>query len=738
MAKTIGGKLVLGILLTGIVLLGYGGFCGLGDDSTSTTTTGSSVTVTASGTVNGVIRSAVTGTGMANVTVNFYNQSNVLVTSTTTDIYGAYTATLTAGIYTVQVNATGYINETVASLTVEGNITTTVESVQQVPTSVVTTGTVTGIVTDAFTGQGLTGVALQFRTGINVTSGTAVLTTTTTSGGAYSVSNINAGNYTVEATIANYTTLFFTATCVGGQTNANQNASITPVLPTGQTRIVLSWGETPYDLDSHTTGPITTSATDRFHVYYASRGSHTSSPYSELDVDDTSSYGPETTTIYQQATGTYKYYIHDYSNRYSTTSDALSKSLAQVKVYRGSALVATFHVPNIAGTLWAVFELNGNTIMPINTMTFESNPSVVGITPSTSDGTVVTGTATGVIRNASTGLPMSGVTVNVYTLTGTLAATYTTDVNGAYTATVTAGAYTITVVATGYINDTFTGLNITSTAVTIVEPVRQVPTSTTPGTVTGIIKDAFSGQGLSGVSLSFRSGINTTSGTVVLTATTTSGGAYTASNLTPGNYTVQATLANYATMFFTATCLGGQTNANQNASITPVLPAGQTRVVLSWGETPYDLDSHMTVPTTTAGTDRFHVYYANRGSSTTSPFVDLDTDDTYSYGPETVTIYQQVSGVYRYSIHDFSNGYSSSSTAMGASGAQVKVYRGSSLIATFNVPNQAGTLWTVFELNGDTVTPVNTMTYENNSSNVRSVELPTATDASLMQNLPRK
>lgn len=737
MVNTTGGKLVLGILLAGIVLLGYGGLCDLGGSTSSTTTTGSSVTVTASGTVNGVIRSAVTATGMAGVTVRFYNQSNVLITSTTTDVYGAYTATLTAGTYTVQVNATGYINETVTSLTVQGNVTTTVEPVQQVPTSAVATGTMTGIVTDAFTGQGLAGVALQFRIGINTTSGTVAGTATTTSGGAYTVSNINAGNYTVEATLTGYTTLFFTATCVGGQTNANQNASTTPVLPAGQTRIVLSWGETPYDLDSHSTGPVTTSATDRFHVYYASRGSHTSSPYSELDVDDTSSYGPETTTIYQQSTGTYKFYVHDYSNRYSTTSDALSKSLAQVKLYRGSALVATFHVPNIIGTLWAVFELSGDTVTPVNTMTFENDPSVVGGTPSTSGGTTVTGTATGVIRSASTGLPMSGVTVNVYTLAGTLAATYTTDVNGAYTATVTAGAYTIIVVATGYINDTFTGVNITSTAVTIVEPVRQVPTSTTPGTITGIIKDAFSGSGLSGVTLSFRSGLNATSGTVVLTATTTSGGAYTASNLTAGNYTVQAALANYATMFFTATCLGGQTNANQNASITPVLPAGQTRVVLTWGETPYDLDSHMTVPTTTAGTDRFHVYYANRGNSSSSPFVDLDTDDTYSYGPETVTIYQQTSGVYRYYIHDFSNGGSTTSSAMGASGAQVKVYRGSSLIATFNVPNQGGTVWAVFELSGDTVTPVNTMTFES-TSNLRSVELPDAIDASLMQNLPRK
>ena len=66
--------------------------------------------------------------------------------------------------------------------------------------------------------------------------------------------------------------------------------------------------------------------------------------------------------------------FHDYSNRHSATSYALSNSSAQVKVYRGGFHIGTFNVPtNTIGTLWTVFEMNGDTITPVNTMTNESS-----------------------------------------------------------------------------------------------------------------------------------------------------------------------------------------------------------------------------------------------------------------------------------------------------------------------------------------------------------------------------
>ena len=56
------------------------------------------------------------------------------------------------------------------------------------------------------------------------------------------------------------------------------------------------------------------------------------------------------------------------------------------------------------------------------------------------------------------------------------------------------------------------------------------------------------------------------------------------------------------------------------------------------------------------------------------------------------------------------------------SGAKVELYRGNTLIATYNVPiNTTGTVWNVFEIEGDTIRTINTMENNSNSSTVCSI-----------------
>ena len=52
-------------------------------------------------------------------------------------------------------------------------------------------------------------------------------------------------------------------------------------------------------------------------------------------------------------------------------------------------------------------------------------------------------------------------------------------------------------------------------------------------------------------------------------------------------------------------------------------------------------------------------------------------------------------------MHDYTNRGDTNSSALGISGARVELYRGGDMIARYNVPNQPGTLWTVFELEND-------------------------------------
>ena len=74
----------------------------------------------------------------------------------------------------------------------------------------------------------------------------------------------------------------------------------------------------------------------------------------------------------------------------------------------------------------------------------------------------------------------------------------------------------------------------------------------------------------------------------------------------------------------------------------------------------------------------------------------LDRDDQNGPpGTETITITKIRSGIYRYSVHDFTNRGTSSSTKLATSGASVKVFYNDNT-TTFSVPNLAGNLWGVF------------------------------------------
>ncbi|CAN5259433.1 hypothetical protein BH09ACT8_BH09ACT8_56740 [soil metagenome] len=181
---------------------------------------------------------------------------------------------------------------------------------------------------------------------------------------------------------------------------------------TPRVKIVLTWGSSPSDLDSHLTGPPSVVGGSPFHVFYSQRDYFQNGSYSsantrlsvDLDYDDTSSYGPESTTIRNLVPGDYYFYVHDYSNRNSTSSTAMGDSGATVTVYKPSqsddqnlfgflfgsifgSAPTVFHVDTSSdGTLWTVFKLtitagdvNNPTITAIDQYSYQSNPRSVGL-----------------------------------------------------------------------------------------------------------------------------------------------------------------------------------------------------------------------------------------------------------------------------------------------------------------------------------------------------------------------
>jgi hypothetical protein len=273
-------------------------------------------------------------------------------------------------------------------------------------------------------------------------------------------------------------------------------------------------------------------------------------------------------------------------------------------------------------------------------------------------------------------------------------------------------AHTLAITHPSFLPLAYNNVAVQQEAATQLEAVRMVPTTAaSPGSANVHVSNAFNGQSLSGVLLRARPGVNAVTGDPVATQTTGAQGTASFANLAAGSYTVEMSRAGYSGGFFTMTIIGGQTG-QYPSSIAPAVDAGQIRIILDWGIAPSDLDSHLTGPTVD-GSGRFHVFYGDdvyfAGEDSVAA---LDHDDVSSYGPETITIYAQSAGTYRYSVHDYSNLEATSSTALGASGARVRVYQGGTLVRTYHVPTgSGGTLWRVFELNGTTITTLNQMTY---------------------------
>jgi hypothetical protein len=76
-----------------------------------------------------------------------------------------------------------------------------------------------------------------------------------------------------------------------------------------------------------------------------------------LDVDDRNGEGPETITVLGVLPGTYRYYVHDYSNRDNAETTALARSDAEVKVYHGGQTYRFRAGHDMVGNIWNVCTL---------------------------------------------------------------------------------------------------------------------------------------------------------------------------------------------------------------------------------------------------------------------------------------------------------------------------------------------------------------------------------------------
>jgi len=244
-----------------------------------------------------------------------------------------------AGSRTVTVSAPGY---TPYSNSFDINGATTLE------VEIRGTSQVSGQIVNSQDGQGIAGARIVFSR-----NGYPELADVTGATGTFNFVDAPSGTFTVEITRTGFITFLRENVEITNGAFVLDPVAITETPPAGSFRIILTWGATPSDLDTHLTGPD--GAGGRFHVYYGNR----SAGGSTLDLDDTSGNGPETTTITTLHNGVYRFSALNFSNQTATGAQGIAASPARIEVYSSFGLIKSYTAPPAtAGNTWRVFEMN--------------------------------------------------------------------------------------------------------------------------------------------------------------------------------------------------------------------------------------------------------------------------------------------------------------------------------------------------------------------------------------------
>ncbi len=257
---------------------------------------------------------------------------------------------------------------------------------------------------------------------------------------------------------------------------------------------------------------------------------------------------------------------------------------------------------------------------------------------------------------------------------------------------ISGGTYTLRITRDGY-----TAVEIPN--LTISADTRRIDTLQGTANARGRILNSQTGQGVSGASVSFYRDSDTSVARAELRTITNTNGEFVFRNVPFGRFVCVVRANNFITQVINDVVLNptGTTELPPSTIVQPPPPGG-FRIVLTWGAQPPDLDSYLSGPLT--GTSRFVCFYGNRTPANSN--VELDVDDVNGFGPETITITSFRDGMYRYSVHNFSNQSANGYSGIASSPARVQVYNNSGLIREFTAPTPpptaSGNAWRVFEI----------------------------------------
>ena len=296
---------------------------------------------------------------------------------------------------------------------------------------------------------------------------------------------------------------------------------------------------------------------------------------------------------------------------------------------------------------------------------------------------------TGKVVNIEDSNPIQDVQINIFKQTKNDIINQTkTNLNGEFSLELPFGDYIFAFNKEGYVNTQMDLKIYTSDSIKI--ELKNVPDSENNGNIEGTISDSVTKEGVDNVIITIRKGIDVQIGSNLYTTSTDEFGNYRLDDFKPGWYTIEAYRDGYDHTYLSAVVVGNETRT-VNLSINKALNIGQMQIRLRWGAEPEDIDAHL------HGPNQLHVYHSTKGQMIDG--IILDIDETKGYGPETITVNSDIkSGTYLYSVYDYDN---PNREVLYLSKAEVTViYKtkdGLSEVKTFNIPNEEGNYWKVFQ-----------------------------------------
>lgn len=323
------------------------------------------------------------------------NDSNInnLESTTSSDCNGNYELLLQPGTYTILVYADNYMPFIIYDVDVNASEKKYLENILLFKWSTAySKANIRGIVIHALDGSKIDKATIKLRKGWNNKTGKYIKANMvsgntkieTSSSGKFTIP-ITLGCYTIEVSKNGYITGYYNVLSTVSNINSSnteksqyQKIILTPKLSKNEYRIILTWGETPKDLDSHLT--YYNNGKKQWHIYYDNKKiTRNGKTVAKLDLDDITSFGPETVTVTVNSNlltnGELLYSVHDYTNRNKKTSNALSKSNAVVQVYQGNKQLENIPIPvQKNGTLWHAFKITKKGLEIQNSFKYESSP----------------------------------------------------------------------------------------------------------------------------------------------------------------------------------------------------------------------------------------------------------------------------------------------------------------------------------------------------------------------------